>query len=56
MNRYVRPSLVLQILEQVDHLTLDRHVERRYGLVADDHARLHRERSRDADALALAAG
>ena len=46
----------LQVLQQVDHLRLDRDVERRHRLVADDQLRLHRQRARDADALALAAG
>src|SRR5262245_17768578 len=45
----------LQVLEQVDDLALDRDVERRHRLVADDEARLERERARDADALALPA-
>ena len=49
-------ELLLQVLEQVDHLRLDRDVERRDRLVADDQLRLDRERARDADALALAAG
>ena len=49
-------ELLLQVLEQVDDLRLDRHVERRDRLVADDQLRLDRERARDADALALAAG
>ncbi len=56
MNRYVRPSLLLQILEQVDDLRLNRHVERGDRLVANDEFRIHRESARDADALALAAG
>ena len=49
------PELVLQVLEQVDDLRLDRDVEGRDGLVGDDHLRLQRERAGDADALALAA-
>ena len=49
-------ELGLQILQQVDHLRLDRHVERGNRLVAHDELRLHRERARDHDALALAAG
>ena len=49
-------ELLLQVLEQVDHLRLDRHVERRDRLVAHDQLRLDRERARDADALALPAG
>src|ERR1700736_6024708 len=48
--------LALQINQQIDHLGLDRYVERRYRLVADDKARPERQRPRDADALALAAG
>ena len=43
-----------QILEQVDDLRLDRHVERGHGLVADDEFGLERERARDPDPLALA--
>ena len=52
----MRFSSALQIFQQVDHLRLDRHVERRHRLVADDELGLHRERARDHDALALAAG
>ena len=55
MKRYVSPSFFLQLLEQVDDLRLDRHVQRRHRLVADDELRLERERARDADPLALAA-
>ena len=50
------PQPLLQLHEQVHHLRLDRHVERRDRLVADDEARVERERAGDADALALAAG
>ena len=49
-------AVALEVLEQVDHLRLHGDVERRHRLVADDEARLHGERARDADALALAAG
>ena len=49
-------ELVLQVLEQVDDLRLDRHVEGGDRLVADDELGLERERAGDADALALAAG
>ena len=45
----------LQLLEQVDDLRPDRHVERRHRLVEHDQLRVERERARDADALALAA-
>ena len=44
-----------QLDEQVQHLRLDRHVERRDRLVADQELRLHGERARDADARALPA-
>ena len=47
---------VLQILQQVDDLRLDRHVEGRNRLVADDQLGISRKRPGDADALALAAG
>ena len=46
----------LQVAQQVEHLRLDRDVERRDRLVADDQLRLDRERAGDRDALALAAG
>src|SRR5437588_13119214 len=49
-------ELLLKILEQVDDLRLDRDVERGDRLVADDQLGLGRERARNADALALAAG
>jgi hypothetical protein len=48
-------ELLLEVAQQVQHLRLDRDVERRGGLVADEELRLDRERARDADALALAA-
>ena len=49
-------ELALELLEQVQDLGLDRHVERGDRLVADDEVRLEDERPGDADALALAAG
>ena len=51
-----QPELALQVAQQVEDLRLDRHVERGDRLVGDDQLRLERERARDADALALAAG
>src|SRR5205085_1608775 len=48
-------ELLLQPLEQVDDLRLDRDVERRDGLVGDDEVRVERERTREADPLPLAA-
>src|SRR5581483_9223597 len=49
-------EFLLQILQQIDDLGLDRDVERGDRLVADDQLGLDRERARNADALALAAG
>ena len=49
-------ELVLQHLEQVDDAGLDRHVERRHGLVEHDQLGLEGQRPGDADALALPAG
>ena len=49
-------QLFLQVLEQVDHLGLDRHVQGGYRLVADDQLRVGGQGPGDADALALAAG
>ena len=49
-------ELRLQVHEQVDDLRLHRHVQRRDGLVADDHLGLDGEGARDPQALALSAG
>ena len=49
-------KLLLQLHEQVEDLRLDRHVEGRHGLVRNDELRVHRQRPRDADPLALTAG
>ena len=49
-------EIVLQVAHQVEDLGLDRHVERRGRLVAQDQVRLAGERPGDGDALALAAG
>ena len=51
-----QPEVVLEVLEQVEDLRLHGDVERGHRLVADDQLRVHGERARDADALALAAG
>src|SRR5262245_37970059 len=50
-----QPKFVLQILKQVDYLGLDRHVEGRDRLIADDKLRLDRQRTGYTDALALPA-
>src|SRR2546421_684634 len=46
---------ILELLEEVDDLRLDRDVKCRDRLVAHDELRLHGERARDPNALALAA-
>ena len=51
-----KAHLALQVHHQVEHLRLDRDVERGDRLVADDQLGLQRQRAGDADALALAAG
>src|SRR5687767_14316717 len=53
----IRQSLLfLQSLHQVHDLSLDRNVERRYGLIGDDEFRIDRQRTCDADTLPLPAG
>ncbi len=49
-------ELVLEVLEQVDDLRLDRDVERGDGLVGDDQLRAERQRPGDPDPLPLPAG
>ncbi len=34
-----QPDIALEVVEQVDHLSLNRDIKRRYRLVADDEAR-----------------
>src|SRR5690606_16911419 len=46
----------LDLAQKIDDLRLYRYVQRREGLIRDDELRLHRERPRNADALALSAG
>src|SRR5207245_1136932 len=49
------PQLLLQVLQQIDDLGLDRYVQRRHRLVADNQLGFDRERPRDTDALTLPA-
>ena len=49
-------ELLAQLLEQVQHRRLHRHVEGRDGLVGDEHFGLECKRACDAHTLALAAG
>ncbi len=51
-----QPEALLQVLQEVDDLRLDRDIERRDRLVAHDQVGIGSERPRNADALALAAG
>src|SRR5690348_1148658 len=48
-------SLLLELLDEVEDLRLDRHVERTHDLVENEETRIRRERARDRDALLLAA-
>ena len=45
--------LVLELIEQLEYLRLNGHVQRRYRLIADDQFWVNGERSCDTDALAL---
>ena len=49
-------ALGLQVVEQVEHLRADGHVQRGNRLVGDDELRLHDQRAGNADALTLTAG
>ena len=51
-----RAAACRQVGEQVQHASLDRHVERAGGLVGDDQLGLARQRDPDEDTLAHAAG
>ena len=46
----------LDLLKQVNHLRLNRHIQRTHRLVANNQLGLQNQRAGDADALALAAG
>ena len=50
-----QPHLVLDIHQKVENLGLNRDIERRNRLVADDKLRIEREGAGDADSLAAAA-
>ena len=56
MNSSARPNAERSSAISVDDLRLHRDVERRDRLIGHDEIRLGRERARDGDALALAAG
>src|SRR3989442_4724777 len=46
----------LELIQQIQDLGLDRYVERGYRLIGDDKLRVERQRSCEADPLALASG
>ena len=50
-----QPELGLEVLQEVENLRLDRNIQRRDRFVADDEARVERQRPGDAHALSLAA-
>ena len=56
MKSSARPNSCAKVVDQVEHLGLDRHVERRHWLVGDDEARVGDDRASDADPLTLATG
>ena len=49
-------QLILQLIEHVDDLRLNRHVQRGHRLVADDEVGVDGQGAGDADTLALSAG
>ena len=54
-EQHRQPHLVLELVQQLEDLGLDHHVERRGGFVRDDQARAARERHRDHHPLLLPA-
>src|SRR6516225_2415359 len=55
-DEHIRQTeLVLQVHQEIDDLRLDRHIERRHRLVADDQLRAQRQGTSDPDTLALPA-
>ena len=53
-DKYIgQTKISLQTLQQVDNLGLDRHVERRDGLVENQDVRIERQRPGDRNALPL---
>src|SRR4051812_39593466 len=49
------PMTLLEILKQIDYLSLDRNIEGAHRLIANDQFWLHRQCPRNADSLPLAA-
>ena len=53
-NKHHREAVaILHVLQQVQNLSLDAHIERAYGLVTNQHPRLERQTASNADALTL---
>ena len=55
MKRHANPSSILEFLQQLEHRSLHRDIERARRLVSDQKLRVHGQRTRDADALLLTA-
>jgi hypothetical protein len=55
-EQHRQPKPDLEVFQQLQHLGLNRDVERRDRLVGYDDLRVERQRPRDPDALALPAG
>jgi hypothetical protein len=55
-EQHAQVERLLQLLQQVQDLRLDRDVQRRDGFVGDQELRLDGQRPGDPDSLALAAG
>ena len=49
-------AALLETVEQVEHLSADRNIQRRDWLIGNDKFRLHDQRTRNADALTLSTG
>ncbi len=56
MNSTASRSRAFNVSSRVEHLRLDRDVERRHRFVGHQHLRVERQRARNSDPLALSAG
>ena len=54
-EKVCEPQLFLQVFQQVDYLGLNRYIECRYRLIADNELRIKRQRTGDSNPLALTA-
>jgi hypothetical protein len=55
-EQHAQAALALQLVQQVDHLRLHRHIQRGHRLVGDDIGGFDNQCAGDTDALALSAG